>query len=235
VSTLVGKTALVIGAGSLGGPAALTLGSGGARRIVLVDAAPVETRDLCGHPLLREEDLGRQRGAAAASNLARRFPALDVTASDLELDGRRGPALLESADVVIDASNHFATMFAVNDAAAAARKPVVHGGVLQYTAQVLTIVPGETGCIRCLFEAPPPPRPGGPGAEADALGPLAGFAGALLGSEALRLLEGERGEYAGRLLVYEARSARSRAVTVKRREGCAACAEAATGAPGGAT
>ena len=226
MSTLEGKTALVIGAGGLGGPAALTLASGGVRRIVLVDAASVETRDLSGHPLLGEDDVGRPRGAAAARRLARRFPDAEVTAAERDLDERSAPALLGPADVVVDASNAFPAMFAVNDAAAAAGKPLVHGGVLQHSAQVLTVVPGETGCLRCLFEAPPPPRPG-VAPEADVLGPLAGLVGALLGNEALRLLEGERGDYAGRLLVYEARSARSRQVPVKRREGCAACGGAA--------
>lgn len=234
MSTLEGKTALVVGAGGMGGAAALTLAAGGAARIVFVDAAQVETRDLSGHPLLREEDAGRPRAAAAARGLARRFPALEVVAPELDLDGRSGLALVGSADVVVDASNRFATMFAVNDAAAAAGKPLVHGGVLQHTLQILTVVPGETGCIRCLFEAPPPPLPGR-GLEADALGALVGFAGALLGSEALRLLEGARGEYAGRLFVYEARSARSRGVTVRRREGCAACGVTAAAAAGGST
>jgi molybdopterin/thiamine biosynthesis adenylyltransferase len=221
--------ALVIGVGGLGGPAALTLASGGVRRIVLVDPASVETRDLSGHPLLGEDDVGRPRGAAAARRLARRFPDAEVTASERDLDEESAPALLGPADVVVDASNSFLTMFLANDAAAASRKALVHGGVLQHTAQVLTVVPGETGCLRCLFEAPPPPRPGAAGAEAEALGPLAGLVGALLGNEALRLLEGEQGDYAGRLLVYEARSGRSRSVPVKRREGCAAC-----GAPAGA-
>jgi molybdopterin-synthase adenylyltransferase len=230
LSTLEGKTALVIGAGGLGGPAAQTLASGGVRRIVLVDAASVETRDLSGHPLLGEDDLGRPRAAAAARRLARRFPDADVTAHERDLDERSGAGLLASADVVLDASNHFPTMFLVNDAAAAAGKALVHGAVLQHTAQVLTVVPGETGCLRCLFEAPPPPRPGAAAAEADVLGPFAGLVGALLGNEALRLLEGEPGDYAGRLLVYEARSGRSRSVPVKRREGCAACrAPAAAG------
>jgi molybdopterin/thiamine biosynthesis adenylyltransferase len=235
VSTLEGKRALVIGAGGLGGAAALTLASGGVRRIVFADAAAVETRDLSGHPLLGEEDVGRPRAAASARALARRFPGVEATASERGLDGSAA-ALLGEADVVLDASNHLPTMFLVNDASAAAGKPLVHGGVLQHSAHVLTVIPGETGCLRCLFEAPPPPR-SGTGAEADVLGPFAGLVGALLGNEALRLLEGERGDYAGRLLVYEARSGRSRSVPVRRREGCAACGAPAAGSAmaGGAT
>ncbi len=236
MSGVEGKAALVVGAGGMGGAAALALAAGGVRRIVLVDPAPVEARDLASHPLLAEADVGRRRDAAAAARLAARFGGMDAVASDGALDGGSAPGLLRSADVVVDASNTFATMFLVNDAAAAAGTPVVHGGVLQYSAQLLTTVFGTTACLRCLFEAPPP-RPGAAPSDAEGLGPLAGFAGALLGSEALRLLEGAPGAYAGKLFMYEARSRRSRAVPVKPRPGCPACESAARirEAAGGAT
>lgn len=227
MSTVEGKAALVVGAGGMGGAAALALASGGVRRIVLVDPALVDVRDLASQPLLADTDVGRRRDAAAAARLAARFGGMDATAPDGALDEGSAPGLFRSADVVVDASNTFATMFLVNDAAAAAGRPVVHGGVLLYSAQLLTTVFGETGCLRCLFEAPPPPRPGAVPSDAEGLGPLAGFAGALLGSEALRLLEGAPGAYAGKLFVYEARARQSRAVAVKPRPGCPACAAAA--------
>jgi molybdopterin/thiamine biosynthesis adenylyltransferase len=106
-----------------------------------------------------------------------------------------------------------------------ARTPLVHGGVLRTTAQILTIAPaGLGGCLRCLFEAPPPPGSVPSCAEAGVLGATASFAGALMGAEALRLLAGERGAYEGRLFTYEARTARGRLVLVRRRQGCPACA-----------
>ena len=218
MSALHGKTALVIGAGSLGGPAALALASAGDFRIVLVDAATVESADLAGQPIFVEADLGQPRGAAAARRLARLFPRLEVVASSRGFDEGSASELVRSADVVVDASSHFLTMFLANDAAVAAGRALAHGGLLNFTVQLLTVVPGVTGCLRCLFEGPPPPGP-----EAGALGPLAGFAGSFLGAEAVRLLEGRPGAYAGRLLVHEARSGRSRSVPVKRRPGCAAC------------
>ena len=219
MSALQGRTVLVVGAGSLGEPAALTLASAGVGRIVLVDAGDVET-----------SDPGEQRGAAAARHLTRLFPELDVEVFPRGFDAGSAGELVRSADVVVDASSHFPTMFLANDAAVAAGKALAHGGLLNFTAQLLTVVPGVTGCLRCLFEEPPPPGP-----AAGALGALAGFAGSLLGAEALRLLEGRPGAYAGRLLVYEARQARSRSVPVRQRPGCAACGAISEGgarAPG---
>ncbi|HET7753963.1 MAG TPA: ThiF family adenylyltransferase, partial [Anaeromyxobacteraceae bacterium] len=131
--------------------------------------------------------------------------------------------LVRDVDVVIDGSDNFDTKFLANDAAMAALKPLVHGGILRYTAQLLTVIPGVTGCLRCLFEGPPPPGSVPSCAEAGVLGGIAGLAGALMGSEAVRLLSGERGAHAGRFLVYEGRPARARSIVVRRRPLCPAC------------
>lgn len=210
--------ALVVGAGGLGASAALALAAGGLGRIVLADGGRVEAPDLAAQPLLSEGDLGRPRDEASAAALRRRFPALAVEAAG-PLDEASAPGLVRAADLVVEASNRFAVMFAANDAAVAAGRPLVHGGILHWSAQLVTVLPGQTGCLRCLFEAPPPVA----SAEAAAPGPLAALAGALLGAEALRLVAGAPAAYAGRILGYEARAARSRAVPLKRRPGCAAC------------
>jgi molybdopterin-synthase adenylyltransferase len=221
---LAEKSALVIGAGGLGGPALLTLAGAGVGRLVLIDGDAVETSNLNRQPLFTEADLGLRKAAAAGRRLARLFPAVRLESIDGRFDDATAAALVRSVDVVVDGSDNFPTKFLANDAAMAAGKPLVHGGILRFTAQLLTVVPGATGCLRCLFEEPPPPGAVPTCAEAGVLGPLAGFAGALMGTEAVRLLSGERGTYAGRLLVYEARSAGSRTVPVRPREGCPACA-----------
>jgi adenylyltransferase/sulfurtransferase len=220
VSELPRNSALVVGAGGLGASAALALASGGIPRIVLADGATVAASDLASQPLLVARDLGRSRAAASAAALARRFPALAVEAAG-PLDAASAPGLVAEVDLVVDASNRFPVMFAANDASVAAGRPLVHGAALRWTAQLVTVLPGETGCLRCLFEAPPPAA-----AEAAAPGPLAALAGTLLGSEALRLLAGERPVYAGKILEYEARLARARQVPLPRRAGCAACGAA---------
>lgn len=221
---LAQKSALVIGVGGLGGPALLVLAAGGVGRLVLVDDDAVETTNLNRQPLFTERALGQRKAAAAAARLAELHPGLAVEALDRRFDAAGAEALVRSVDVVLDGSDNFATKFLASDAAMRCGKPLVHGGVLRTTAQLLTVVPGVTGCLRCLFEAPPPPGQVPSCAEAGIVGALAGHAGALMGAEALRLLKGERGAYAGRLLVFEARGGRSRLVLVRRRLGCPACA-----------
>jgi molybdopterin/thiamine biosynthesis adenylyltransferase len=222
---LSAKSALVVGAGGLGGPALLVLAAGGVGRLVLVEDDAVETSNLNRQPLFGEPDLGARKAAAAAARLGALFPRLALEVRDARFDATNALELVRAADVVVDGSDNFATKFLANDAALLARVPLVHGGVLRTTAQLLTVAPaGIGGCLRCLFEAPPPEGEVPSCAQAGILGSVAGYAGALMGAEALRLLAGERGAYEGRLYTYEARSARSRLVLVRKRPGCAACA-----------
>jgi molybdopterin/thiamine biosynthesis adenylyltransferase len=218
------KSALVIGAGGLGGPALLTLAAGGVGRLLVIDDDVVETSNLNRQPLFGEADLGRPKAAAAAERLRALHPALEVAALARRFDAAEAVELASQVDLLVDGSDNFATKFLASDAALRAGKPLVHGGVLRTSLQILSVVPGFSGCVRCLFEAPPPPGQVPSCAEAGIVGALSGFAGGLMGAEGLRLLAGERGAYAGRLLVFEARSGRGRLVLVRRRPGCPACA-----------
>jgi molybdopterin/thiamine biosynthesis adenylyltransferase len=221
---LSGRSALVIGAGGLGGPALLVLAAAGVGRLVLVDDDEVETSNLNRQPLFGEADLGARKARAAAARLAALHPSLRIEALDRRFDAADAVDLVRSVDVLVDGSDNFPTKFLANDAALKAGRPLVHGGVLRTTAQILSVVPGGlAGCLRCLFEEPPAPGLVPSCAEAGVVGALAGFAGALMGAEAIRLLQGERGAYEGRLFTFESRTARSRIVLVRKRPGCAAC------------
>jgi molybdopterin/thiamine biosynthesis adenylyltransferase len=221
------KSALVIGAGGLGGPAALVLAGAGVGRIVLLDEDEVETTNLNRQPLFGEPDLGRRKAQAAAERIALLHPEARVDARDARFGPDNAEDLVRGADVVVDASDNFSTRFLANDVALRARRILVHGAVLRYSAQFLTVMPGKTGCLRCLFEAPPAEGTVPTCAQAGVLGALAGFAGALMGAEALRVLAGERGAYAGRLVAYEARTGKSRLVPLRVRAGCPTCGAAA--------
>jgi molybdopterin/thiamine biosynthesis adenylyltransferase len=223
VDGLADKSVLVVGTGGLGGPALLALGAAGVGRLTLLDDDAVETSNLSRQPLFGEADLGSRKAPAAARRLALLYPRLKIEALDRRFDSDSARDLVLGADVVLDGSDNFPTRFLASDAAVAAGRPLVHGGILRYTAQLLTVVPGKTGCLRCLFEEPPPPDAVPSCAQAGVLGALAGMAGALMAGEAIRLLAGERGAYAGRLVIFEARPARTRVVVVRRRPGCPAC------------
>ncbi len=219
------KSVLVVGAGGLGGPALLTLAAAGVGRLVIVEDDAVDTSNLNRQPLFKEADVGERKARVAAARLRALYPSVAVDPRDERFDAANAVELVRAAHLVVDGSDNFATKFLANDAALRARRPLVHGGVLRTTAQILSVAPaGLGGCLRCLFEAPPPAGSVPSCANAGILGPVASFAGALMGAEALRLLAGERGAYEGRLFTYEARAARGRLVLVRKRQGCPACA-----------
>ena len=230
---LSGASVLVIGAGGLGGPAALALAAGGVGRLVLLDEDEVELSNLNRQPLFGDADLGKRKAPAAAARISLLHPAVRVEGRDLRFGPDCAEDLVRGCDVVVDASDNFATRFLANDVALAARRPLVHGAVLRYTAQFLTVMPGKTGCLRCLFEAPPAEgtvptcaqagRAGGPGRIRRCADGGRGPAPALAG---------ERGAYAGRLVAFEARSGRSRLVPLRIRAGCPACSAVAASTQG---
>ncbi len=217
-------SALVLGAGGLGASAALTLAGGGVRRLVLADGGRVEREDLGASALLAEGDVGQPRAAAAAARLRALFPAAEVTAHDQPLGAGSALSLVRAAGVAVAALEDLHAQFLAGDAALRAGVPLVAGGAVRTTFQLLTIRSGGWGaCLRCLFEEPPAAGAVPSARSVGVLGPLAMLAGALMGAEALRVLTSEHGAYEGRLLSYEARTARARVVSAPRRPDCPAC------------
>jgi molybdopterin/thiamine biosynthesis adenylyltransferase len=222
---------LVVGLGGLGGAAAATLAAAGSARLVLADRGLVEEADLCLSPLLLEEDLGHPRAGAAAARLSASFPAVEVVPLGLGAGALEPSAPFGDAQVVLEASRDLAEKLLACDLGRRVGVAVVHGGILRTSLEVLTTVPGGAGgCLRCLFEEPPADGSVPGGAGAGALGSLSRLGGALMAAEALRLLSGEAAAYEGRLLTFEARTARARLVRVPRRPGCPACGSAAPAA-----
>jgi molybdopterin-synthase adenylyltransferase len=221
----VSARVLVVGAGGLGCPALLALGaaaSGGrALRVTIVDCDDVDVSNLQRQILYHSDDVGRVKVDAATDALDRRFPALDVVTAHARVDGANVRALVAAHDVVLDCTDGADVKFLLNDACAAARVPLVHGGVVGLAGQLLAIPPGGP-CLRCLFEAPPDVAPAC--ADAGVLGALCGVIGARMAAAALALLDG-RAE-AGALHVHDVRTG-ERVVRFRARPGCCAPARAA--------
>jgi molybdopterin-synthase adenylyltransferase len=228
-------TAVVLGAGGIGGAALLTLAAGGAARLVLLDGAAVAEPDLALSPLLGEADLGARRVQASAAALRARFPAAEVEAVDAPLAAADLGRLLQGAGAVVEAAGEPADKLRAGEAAARAGVALVHAAVLRASAQLLTVRPGGPGgCLRCLFEEAPAPGAIPAAAVAGVLGAVAALAGALAGAEALRLLAGAPGAYEGRLLTLDARGHAARLLELRRRPGCPVCGGPAAGPAEGA-
>jgi adenylyltransferase/sulfurtransferase len=217
-------TFLIVGAGGLGGPAALALTARGAS-VTVCDPDVVELSNLQRQIQFRTSDIGRPKAEALASALIRRGAAPHaVRALRRSFDRHTADELLTGVDVVIDGTDSLATKFTVCDAAVARGMPFAIGGVLRYQGQVVAGRPGATGCYRCVFETPPA-EDADRCADAGVLGAIVGVVAGWLARAAFALAQGDD-RLAGRILVFDdiALAAEPREVPFRARAGCPACA-----------
>jgi len=219
-------SALIVGAGGLGCPAAFALAAAGVTRIGIADDDRVDASNLHRQILHGAADVGELKVVSLARALTRRFPAVNVTTHAVRFDSASAAALVTAYDVIVDGSDNFATKFLANDAAVLARKPLVHGAAVGTGGQLLTVPAGGHPCYRCLFEELPPAGVGPSCAEAGVLGPVPGVIGALQGAEAARLCAGESPAFIGRLIQYDSAGMNARTIPFNPNPLCGVCGPA---------
>ena len=211
---------LVIGAGGLGCPVLLGIG-GRVATVGIVDDDVVELSNLNRQILHRTEDVGRPKVQSARDAVRRRFPSLNVETLRARVEADNADAVVRGWDVVVDGTDSFDAKLLINDACVRAGIPLVHGGVVRFTGQLMSIVRGSA-CYRCLFEAPPPAGVAPSCQEAGIVGAFAGVIGGLMADETLAILDGKP-RWAGTLLVVDGLDDYRRRVAVRPRPGCEAC------------
>jgi molybdopterin/thiamine biosynthesis adenylyltransferase len=225
---LLSSHALVIGAGGLGSPVALYLGSAGVGRLTLVDDDTVDATNLqrqVAHDLSR---LGQPKALSAATTVAALNPDVAVHALVCRADAGLLDTWVPQADVVLDCSDNFRTRHLVNAACVRHRRPLVSGAALGWDAQVSVFDPrrGDAPCYACLF----PPDAGHEDQACATMGvfaPLVGLVGSLQAAQALLLLAGTGQPLTGRLLMVDARDGRFDTMQLARRPGCPVCGDEA--------
>jgi molybdopterin/thiamine biosynthesis adenylyltransferase len=212
---------LIVGVGGLGVPALWTLARDGALDLTLVDPESVETSNLPRQVIFRESDLGKPKVEAAARWLGENFPRVKIDAHTIALDESNAARLVAEHDFVIDATDSPAAKFLINDVCIAARKPFAYGGVIGMAGQAMTVIPGMSACLRCVFENPPDDDEIQTCREAGIVGPVAGAIGAMQAAEAMRASRAQKPLLSGKILTYDAaHTARVRITVVNPRPGC---------------
>jgi adenylyltransferase/sulfurtransferase len=221
---LLASHALVVGAGGLGSPISLYLAASGVGRITLCDHDTVDLTNLQRQIVHNTDSIGQPKVASAREALARINPEVAVDVVQERVEGARLEALVSDADVVIDATDNFATRHAINRACVKFHKPLVSGAGVRFDGQVAVfdLRDAASPCYNCLF-----PEEGDLEemrcAVMGVFAPLVGIIGSVQAAEALKLLMGVGQPLAGRLLLLDALSMQWRPVKLSKDVACKVC------------
>ncbi len=225
---LLGGKVLLVGAGGLGSPAGLYLAAAGIGTIGVIDADVVDLTNLQRQVIHFTDDVGTPKVESAAAKMQAINPDVQVRTYHQRLTADNALEILADYDFVIDGTDNFPSKFLVADACHFAGKPYSHAGILRFDGQLMTVVPGQSACYRCVFNAPPPAGAVPSCSQAGVLGVLAGVVGTLQATEAVKYVLGAGELLTDSLLVYNALKSNFRKVSLKRKPTCPLCGETPT-------
>ncbi|MEK6284882.1 MAG: ThiF family adenylyltransferase [Acidobacteriota bacterium] len=184
---------VIIGCGALGAVQAETLARAGIGHLVLVDRDFVEESNLQRQIMFEESDaLNRlPKAVAAASRIARVNSDIEVEPVIADVNFENIEEIIAGASLVLDGTDNFETRFLINDACVKSKTPWVYGAAVGSYGLTMTIVPGESPCLRCVLEAVPEPGSGPTCDTAGVIMPIVTTIASIQAAEALKLLTGQ--------------------------------------------
>lgn len=220
---LNGARILLVGLGGLGCPAATYLASAGAGHLYLNDFDTVKESNLHRQTLYSDTDVGKRKTAVAAARLQALNPEARITTIDERLDAAALDAQVAEVDVVLDGTDNFATREAINAACLAHGRPLISGAAIGLDGQIGVYPCDREGpCYQCFLAGIGDNL--GDCEGQGILGPITGVIGSLMALEAIKIVTNLGLPLAGRMLLFDGGNAEWKALVVKRRDGCQACA-----------
>jgi molybdopterin/thiamine biosynthesis adenylyltransferase len=209
---------VVAGIGGLGCLSSLYLAAAGVGKIVLVDKGKFKLSDLNRQILCWQRDIGRFKAEVAKEKLEALNPEIQIEALVAEITKDSAYGVIGCADVVVDGLDNWRTRFVLNDYCVMQGIPFVHAGVSALHGQMITIVPGEGPCLRCVFPKEPP--------EVEKI-PVLGATPALLAAlqviDVIKLITGLGIPLVGRMLFLNGKEMEFETVEMQRSPKCPIC------------
>jgi molybdopterin-synthase adenylyltransferase len=215
---------VIIGCGALGTSQANLLARAGIGTLRIIDRDFVEDSNLQRQTLFEESDAARKlpKAVAAEEKLKRINSSLRVEAIVADARNSNIEELTSGCDLLLDGTDNFETRYLINDVAVKHNLPWIYGAVVASYGITLTILPGHTACLACVFPEPP----GGMHETCDTVGVIgaaAAWVTAIQVSEALKILLGRREELHGALLSYDLWANRRQEIKPRRQPACRTC------------
>ncbi|MDY3991220.1 MAG: thiazole biosynthesis adenylyltransferase ThiF, partial [Lachnospiraceae bacterium] len=201
---LMNGSVLIIGAGGLGAPAAMYLAAAGVGKIGIADADVVDLSNLQRQIIHTTADVGRPKVESAAETMRAINPDVEVVTYHEFISSANIMDIIKDYDFVLDGTDNFPAKFLINAACVMADKPFSHAGILRFKGQLMTVIPHQSPCYRCVFRTMPPKDAIPTCKQAGVIGAMAGVIGSLQALEAVKFLTGAGELLTGKLLTFDA-------------------------------
>jgi adenylyltransferase/sulfurtransferase len=219
---ILDASALIVGVGGLGSPAAMYLAAAGIGKLVLCDYDIVETSNLQRQIIHSQASVGDNKVDSARQTLAALNPDCEVEVIAYQLEGDELRQVVDSVDIVLDCSDNYPTRFEVNRCCVETATPLVTGAAIRLEGQIMNYQPAvNSACYQCLYTE-------AYGSEESCelegvLGPVVGVIGTMQALQTLLLLAGLGEELVNRLLLFDALSMEWQGVNLPKNPNCPAC------------
>ncbi|UJR28733.1 hypothetical protein I4U23_009962 [Adineta vaga] len=223
---LKNASALIIGCGGLGSPAALYLASSGLGHLGLVDHDHVDMSNLHRQIIHRETTIGKTKVESAQLTCSQMNSSLKIDTYNQLLTYENILDIVKQYDVILDCTDNVITRYLINDACVLAHKPLISASVIRFEGQltVWNYLEKNGPCYRCLYPQPPPAETVSTCSDVGVLGPVCGTLGSLQALEAIKLLTKIGDVLSNRMLLVDGLSMNFRTIKLRNRQPtCAVC------------
>ncbi|MHA1380291.1 MAG: HesA/MoeB/ThiF family protein [Candidatus Helarchaeota archaeon] len=217
------SSVLVVGAGGLGCPAAFYLAASGVGKIGILDFDTVDVSNLQRQILHFTKDIGRLKVISAKEKLEGLNPNITIETIETQLTPKNARKIIRGFDYVVDGSDNFATKYILNDSCIIEGVPFTIAGILGFHGQVLTVIPNETACYRCVYVTPPPPGTVPSCSQAGVFGAIPGIIGSIQTSEVIKYLLGIGKLLTDTILLVDIGELVFQKIDIRKRDTCKAC------------
>jgi len=216
---LKSASVLVSRLGGVGGTAAYYLAAAGIGKLVVAHAGNVKPSDLNRQLLMTTDWLGKPRVESVKRRLEELNPNVNVIGIGENISAENAGTIVGKVDIIVDAAPLYAERFAMNQASVEQRKPLVECAMYDLDAQLTTLIPGKTPCLRCLYPDDPPHWK----REFPVFGAVSGMIGAMAAVEVIKLITGIGEPLTNRMLMINLRSMEFRKLPLACVGGCPVC------------
>lgn len=221
---LLQSKVLVIGAGALGSSALMYLTAAGIGTVGIADYDRVEASNLQRQIIHGIKDVGKEKVLSAAETIKERNPDVAVRLHPEKMTAENIQGVIAQYDFILDCTDRFESKFLINDACVLSHKAYSHAGVVRFEGQVMTYVPGQGPCLRCLLGKVPPNTL--TCAQAGVLGAVTGVVGSLQALETVKYLLGIGELLVGKVLSFDGLTMRIRVTDIPHSNpDCGVCGE----------